>query len=66
MFKFGFVFPKVVNAVELTPNSTMKTTNNIVRLPHCVNRFNGGVAILFVFYMVMILIDRTIFLCFLL
>lgn len=50
LFKFVFVFPKVVNAVELTPNNTMKTTNNIVRLPHCVNLFNGGVAILFVFY----------------
>lgn len=37
---FG-LFPNVVNAVELTPKSTMKTEKSIVRLPHCVNRFNG-------------------------
>lgn len=37
---FG-LFPNVVNAVELTPKSTIKTVKSIVRLPHCVNRFNG-------------------------
>lgn len=37
---FG-LFPNVVNAVELTPKSTMKTVISIVRLPHCVNRFKG-------------------------
>lgn len=34
-------FPKVVKAVELTPNKTIKIANNIVKLPHCVNLFKG-------------------------
>lgn len=34
-------FPKVVKAVELTPNKTINIANNIVKLPHCVNLFNG-------------------------
>lgn len=39
---FG-LFPNVVSAVELTPNSTMKTAKSIVRLPHCVNRLSGSI-----------------------
>lgn len=34
-------FPKVVKAVEETPNKTIKTAKSIVRLPHCVNLFSG-------------------------
>ena len=41
------VFPNVVKAVELTPKSTMKTTNSIVRLPHCVNRLRGCIVQVF-------------------
>lgn len=40
---FG-LFPNVVNAVELTPKSTIKMVKSIVRLPHCVNRFNGCIS----------------------
>lgn len=43
--KFGFVLPKVVSAVELTPNRTMKTLKSIVKLPHCVKRLSGALAI---------------------
>lgn len=39
---FG-LFPNVVSAVELTPNSTMKTAKSIVKLPHCVNRLSGSI-----------------------
>lgn len=42
---FGLDFPKVVKAVELTPNNTMKTTKSIVKLPHCVKRFNGCILV---------------------
>lgn len=48
MVVFGggvFVFPNVVNAVELTPNNTIKTVKSIVKLPHCVKRFKGCLAI---------------------
>lgn len=37
---FG-LFPNVVKAVELTPNRTINTAKSIVKLPHCVNLFNG-------------------------
>lgn len=46
---FG-LFPNVVNAVELTPKSTMKTEKSIVRLPHCVNRFNGCILNMIIWY----------------
>lgn len=39
------LLPKVVNAVELTPNNTMKTANSIVKLPHCVNLLSGSIVI---------------------
>lgn len=39
---FG-LFPNVVSAVELTPNSTMNTAKSIVKLPHCVNRLSGSI-----------------------
>ena len=45
--EFGLDFPKVVKAVELTPNNTMNTANSIVKLPHCVNRFNGCILMYF-------------------
>lgn len=41
---FGGLLPNVVNAVELTPNKTIKTANNMVKLPHCVNRFSGSIS----------------------
>lgn len=48
---FGLL-PNVVNAVELTPKSTMKMLNSIVRLPHCVNRFKGCMLIMVTWYIV--------------
>lgn len=43
---FGGLLPNVVNAVELTPNKIIKTVNSMVKLPHCVNRFNGSIFII--------------------
>lgn len=58
--------PNVVNAVELTPNNTMKMANSMVRLPHCVNLLSGSIFVLFIpFCFLCVGVRLKVFSCFL-
>lgn len=58
---FGGLLPNVVNAVELTPNKTMKTANNMVKLPHCVKRFSGSISSINYIFLLVTTFSKYIF-----
>lgn len=52
---WGLLIPKVVRAVELRENIITKTMKNVVKLPHCVKRFNGFFILLNFFFNILLL-----------